>query len=191
MIKWSQQRHPKVNLKAAPLSQCVRTRTCQSWLITTAVLKRGMKFLKNLTHTMNSCKLEGRASVAVEFLSRWPAISATTSVSYKAYLSRKVSTSIVFDTQFSIIMTWWFYPWIVIELSGACYARAQLSKCDGIHATTVAWMLRSCKCSFALDMVDCFLGYRLVSPRFSMSSFTQLAHRIAPSFYFDSKYKEY
>ena len=56
-----------------------------------------MKFLTTLTRTMNSCKidsvarLEGRASVAVEFLSRWPAVSAATSVSYKAYLSRKAS----------------------------------------------------------------------------------------------------
>ena len=66
-------------------------------LHTTAVLKLGTKFLLTVTHVINSCKinslgkLEGPASVAVEFLSRWPAVSATTSVSYEAYLSRKVS----------------------------------------------------------------------------------------------------
>ena len=55
-------------------------------------MKQGMKFLTTLTGTMNSwkngsvAKLEGRASVVVEFLSRWLAVSAATSVS-----SRKAS----------------------------------------------------------------------------------------------------
>ena len=85
----------KVNLKAVPLWQCVGSRICH--LITTAVLKQGMKFLATLTRTMSSCKicsvakLEGHSSVAVEVLSRWPAASAATSASHKAYISRKAS----------------------------------------------------------------------------------------------------
>ena len=66
-----------------PLLQCVGIRLSQ---YTTAVLKDWMKFQTPLTRTMNSCKigsvakLEGSAAVAVEFLSRWPTVSAATSV---------------------------------------------------------------------------------------------------------------
>ena len=65
-----------MNLKAVPLLQRVGTRIYQS--ITTAVLKQRMKFLTILTRTMNSCKicsvakLEGRASVTVEFCQGGP-----------------------------------------------------------------------------------------------------------------------
>ena len=54
------------------------------------------------------------------------------------------------------------------------------------HQELKLTLLKSCKCCFLQDLINCFLAYRRVLLRFSMSSFTQLAHQIAPSFYFTS-----
>ena len=109
----------------------------------------------------------GLASVAVDFLSRWPAVSAATSVSDKAYLSRvllefrifhhaqlaspikptsldspqpqgadrgleaTVLLSIVFDVQFSIIMTCGFVKCLLCTCAlSKCCAWATLCSED-------------------------------------------------------------
>ena len=106
----------------------------------TAVLKQGMKFLKScvtvvmesvttLTRTMNSCKissiakLEGHATAATpRICGRWVfvkvpskhiAVERRQSQGVHRVLESTTLLSIVFDMQFSIIMTWWLCPEIV------------------------------------------------------------------------------
>ena len=121
---------------------------CQ--LTTTAVLKEGIKFLTTLKHTINPspCRissvavLERLASVAIDFSSRWPAVSCQCDSAPQLASPNKPISLERPQSQggycFITYFVWYdhvMFNHYVLEFSSAWYALAQLSK--GEYATTL------------------------------------------------------
>ena len=150
------------------------------------------------------CSKAGRARICdSRVLPRWPAVSAATSVSYEDYLSRKASiakSSQSFESNCFIIhcighailnhndMMILSWTCQVLNLPMHNYQSAtdfmpqlqhprELKQCLQITRPESKFtVLRSCRCCFVQVLVNCFLANRRVLPRFSIQSFTQLAH---------------
>ena len=88
------------------------------------------------------CSKAGREHI--EFLSSWPVVSAATSVPWSPMKpialdrSKVVHRVLEATALLSIVFDMIWNDDYVLQLSSACYAYAQLSKCDRYYVTTVA-----------------------------------------------------